>query len=49
MALKYLSPFQFIGMSNVDNWFPGCLEELIDLPCFVIYAGRDRAGQTFPR
>jgi len=37
------------GMSNVDKWYPGCLEELIDLPCFVIYAGRDRAGQTFPR
>eukprot|EP00795_Rhopilema_esculentum_P007430 gene7430-13192_t len=37
------------GQNNADSWFPGCLEELLDLPCFVIYAGKDRAGQTFPR
>eukprot|EP00794_Sanderia_malayensis_P004602 gene4602-5207_t len=37
------------GDTNSDSWHPRCLEELLDLSCILIYAGKDRTGQTFPR
>ena len=31
------------------KWKPKCLEELLDLPCFLILSGEDRSGETLPR
>ena len=33
----------------VKKWKPKCLEELLDLPCFLILSGEDRSGETLPR
>ena len=49
LLLFLLMPNLFIaGQTNAD-WYPHCLEELLDLPCILIYTGKDRTGQTFPR